>query len=489
MTHLSRRQFLKSTLVVAAGASRPLWAQQAPAALPPGSPNAKLGTACIAVGGRGAGHIGPAASERLGAICDVDRRALDKVLKDHPGVKAYTDYRKMFDEMSNQIDAVFVATPDHHHAPASMLALQAGKACYTEKPLTWSIQEARKLAEVTAAKKVATQMGNQGHANKGNRLIVEWIRDGALGEIKEVHTWTNRPIWPQGNLSRGQKAPVPETLDFDCWLGPAPKVDYTVVSMTPRPRKKKGKGGKEEIEQPAPEIKSPFVGFNWRGWFDYGCGAIGDMGCHSWDNVFWSLAPDYPEYVELLEIVEPGRETFAKQTKFKWVFPAKGQRAGFTAFWYSGGLKPPVPEEILNDPVYKGKPPALPGSGTIYIGTKGKMLVSGDYGDSPRLIPESAMKDFMESRQGKTSPNFIEPSPGHHAEFLMAARGEKPWNFPKSNFAEYAGPLTEVMLLGVLAEKIGKVGFKIECDPVKRIVKTKEAAALLGRRYRKGWSI
>jgi predicted dehydrogenase len=473
MSRVSRRQFIKGSLFVAtAAAAHRTWAQEAPAITSTKSPNSKLNTAVIGCGGRGGAHVGPASEENLVAVCDVNKPAMEKVREKHSSVKMYTDYRKLYDEMGKSIDAVFVATPDHNHAPASMLFLRAGKACYTEKPMTWCVGEARAMAEMAAEKKVATQMGNQGHANQGNRKIVEWIRDGAVGEVTEVHTWTNRPIWPQGPVDRGTVRPVPDTLDWDCWLGPAPKKDYTEV-------------------QDKDKWHSPIVGFKWRGWLDYGCGAIGDMGCHTWDNVFWSMQPDYPESLELLDIKDPGTETFAKQTKFKWVFPAKGNRKGFTAFWYSGGMKPEMPEELANDPSRKqgGKKPEMPGSGCMYIGTKGKLFITGDYGDSPRLIPEQKMKDFMEERKDKTSPNAIEPSPGHHKEYLMAARGEKPWNFPKSNFAEYSGPLTEVMLLGCICEKIGKVGFKIECDPVKRVVLTKEALALVNREYRSGWKL
>jgi predicted dehydrogenase len=325
------------------------------------------------------------------------------------------------------------------------------------------VAEARALAEMTAKKKVATQMGNQGHANGGNRKIVEWIRDGAIGDVVEVHSWTNRPIWPQGVTERPPSKPVPAHLDWDCWVGPAPFRDF----------------------------HDGLHGFSWRGWLDFGCGAIGDMGCHTWDNVYWAMAPDYPSSLELLEINgSGGKETFAKQTKFKWVFPAKGKRPGFIAYWYSGGLKPETPEEVKTmKPAKEGEEPKLPDTGNLYIGTKGKLLVSGDYGDSCRLLPEETHRAWMETRKGKTSPNKIEASPGHHEEFLMAARGDKPWNFPKSNFAEYAGPLTEVMLLGAILEKIGQVGYKIECDPVKRKVLTKEARAMVARAYRKGWML
>lgn len=483
MREFSRRQFLKHTALATGSLAlgRMLRAQQAPAALETAAPNSKLAFACVGVGGRGGAHVPVAAGEKLVAICDVSQGTLDKVAAAHPGVKAFTDYRKMFDEMMKDIDAVFVATPDHHHACASMVAIKAGKHCYTEKPLTWSIQEARALALATAEKKVATQMGNQGHANKGNRLIVQWIRDGALGTVKEVHTWTNRPVWPQGIKQRPPTAPVPAGLDWDCWIGPAPFREY----------------------------HDGLHGFKWRGWLDFGCGAIGDMGCHSWDNVFWAMQPDYPTSVELLEIQGPGgKETFPSKSKFRWNFPAKGHRPGFVAYWYSGGLKPPVPEEMRVEapaqPPAEAKPkengqgknnkpaddkPKLPGSGTLYIGTKGKMLVTGDYGDSPRLIPEPAMQAYLAEHKDKISPNAVEPSPGHHQEFLMAARGEKPWNFPKSNFADYAGPLTEVMLLGAIVEKIGQVGFKLECNPVKREVKTKQALPYLHRQYRQGWPL
>ncbi len=471
MSRLSRRRLLQVPAVAAAacvlGRDRRLFGQ-APAVLRTRSPNSKLNTACVAVGGRGGAHVGPASSEQIIAICDVDEgrlkkceEGLKKGNKIPKGVKCYTDYRKLFDELGKELDAVFVATPDHNHAAASLLALKNGIACYTEKPCAWSVAEAKALAEAAAKAKVATQMGNQGHAGGGIRKVVEWIRDGAIGEVKEVYTWTNRPIWPQGITQRPESKPVPKGLDWENWIGPAPFRDY----------------------------HDGLHSFAWRGWQDFGCGAIGDMGCHTWDNVFWSMNADWPTAIELLEINGPGgRETFPKQSNFKWEFPARGGRAAFTAYWMSGGLRPPVPEEMLNDPTRKGKKVEMPKSGNLYIGSKGKLLVAGDYADSPRLIPETSMKAWQEERKGKTSSNAIEGSPGHHKEFLMAAKGEKPWDFPKSNFT-YAGPLTEVMLLGAIAEKIGKIGFRIECDAEKRVVKTADAAALVGREYRKGWSL
>jgi predicted dehydrogenase len=456
MSVLSRRRFLSGAGGAVAAAAVGPYIVRAQAVTQP----QKVRMAFVGTGGRGGSHLGLGDREVCVAYCDVDqgRWPKGKTGPRWPNAKGYTDWRKMFDNHEKEIDAVVVATPDHTHAPASMRAIKAGKHCYTEKPLTWSVDEARALAEATARHKVATQMGNQGHANQGNRLVVEWVRAGAIGDVKEIHTWTNRPVWPQGIASRPASEPVPQGLDWDCWIGAAPFRDYH-------------KG---------------LHSFAWRGWFDFGCGAIGDMGCHTWDNVFWAMDPDYPSSVELLEIIGKTKETFASKTHFKWEFPAKGARPAFTAHWYSGGLKPAAPDAYVNDPFRKdksGKLAGLPGSGSIYIGAKGVMLVSGDYGDSPRLVPESTMKEYQ-----RPDPS-IPRSPGHTAEWLMACRGEKPWDYPGSNFARYAGPLTEVMLLGAICERIGEVGFRIECDPVNRIIKTREALALAGRENRKGWTV
>jgi len=442
-SRITRRTFLKGSTATAAA----LFA--GPRILSAANPNSMLGYAFVATGGRGGGHLG-LANNRDGicvAYCDVDKRRWGKMPQRWPNAKAYTDYRKMLEKHEKEIDAVTVATPDHNHAPASAMALRMGKHVYCEKPLTWSIEEARVLAELAAANKLATQMGNQGHANEGNRLVVEWVQSGMLGDIKEVHTWTNRPIWPQGITKRPPSKQPPSDLDWDCWIGPAPYREY----------------------------HDGLHGFAWRGWFDFGCGAVGDMGCHTWDCVNWAMAPDYPTSVELVKIEGSGYpETFPRRSHFKWEFPAKGDRAAFTAHWYAGGLKPPAPPEL------EGK--KLTGSGSLFFGTKAVLYVRGDYGGSPRIVPESKMKDI-----GRP-PRKLERSPGHHREWVMACKGEKPWNFPKSNFT-YAGPMTELMLLGCLPIRLNEVGLKIECDPVKRTIKTKRALALRGRKYRKGWRL
>ncbi|MCD6304216.1 MAG: Gfo/Idh/MocA family oxidoreductase [Planctomycetes bacterium] len=443
---ISRRRFLKGV----AGTGAALFC--APRILSAASPNELIHYAFIATSGRGRAHIG-LADNKTGicvAYCDVDEKHWGKLPQQWPKAKAFTDYRKMFDKCAKDIDAVTVATPDHNHATASLMAMKLGKHVYCEKPLTWSIHEAREMARLCAEKKLATQMGNQGHANEGNRLIVEWVRSGMLGDITEVHTWTNRPIWPQGITKRPPSKPVPAGLNWDAWIGPAPFRKY----------------------------HDGLHNFKWRGWFDFGCGAVGDMGCHTWDSVNWSLQPDYPTSVELVEIQGDGYpETYPKKSHFKWIFPAKGKRKGFVAHWYAGGLKPPIPEGTGIE--------KLPGSGNLYIGTKAVLFVRGDYGQSPRIVPESKMKEI-----GKP-PRMLERSPGHHAEWVMAVKGEKPWDYPKSNFL-YAGPMTELMLLGCVAIKLNEVGRKIECDPTGRKILSKlpaVAAAMVERTPRKGWEV
>jgi predicted dehydrogenase len=289
-----------------------------------------------------------------------------------------------------------------------------------------------------------------------NRRIVEYIRAGVIGDVKEVYTWTNRPVWPQGDLKR-EAATMPAGMNWDAWIGPAPMRDYH-KNLHP---------------------------FGWRGWFEFGCGAVGDMGCHTWDNVFWAMQPDYPSQVELLEIEGKGAETFPSKSHFKWTFPAKGNRPGFVGHWYSGGMKP----NALLEEHYKagrftenGKPAGYTNSGSIYVGSKGQLVTFGDYGSAPQVFPEELGKDLKVEAS-------IPRSPGHYDEWVMAIKGEKPWNFPGSNFADYAAPITEVMLVGAIAEKIGEVGLKIDCDAEKREIITPRAAAYRGREYRKGWEL
>jgi hypothetical protein len=382
--------------------------------------------------------------------------------KKHPEAKIYTDWRKIFDNHKD-LNLVHVATPDHTHFPAAYSAIMRGYPCYCEKPLTHSIWEARTLAEVTKQKKVPTQMGNMGHANQGNRRIVEWVRSGAIGTIKEIHTWTNRPIWPQGKMGPFKTAEPPAGFNWDAWIGVAPMKPYFVKD----------------------DGKSPVHPFAWRGWFDYGCGAVGDMGCHTWDSLWWSMDPRAPLSAEPIKVVDLGTDTFPKQMIVKWEFGPSAadsvfKRPEFTAYWYEGGLKPDVPEEITNDPTREKK--VLPNSGNLYIGTKGKILVEGDYGDSPKLIPQAKMDEFKAGDMQKIEK--IPASPGHRDELLKAIRGEEAWDFPKSNFM-YAGPLVEAMNLANVSVRVGK---KLTWDPKNlKCPGCPEADPLIKREYRKGW--
>ncbi|MBM4019082.1 MAG: Gfo/Idh/MocA family oxidoreductase [Planctomycetes bacterium] len=463
MNRITRRGLLKGA---AAGAGLVVLAH--PQSARAYAQNAKVRFANVGVGGRGNGHLAPASGEELVAICDADRGTIEKVGAKHPGAKRFDDWRKLLDEMAAKIDGVFVATPDHTHFPAAYTAVKLGKHCYCEKPLTHGIWEARALAELVRQKKVATQMGNQHHANEGNRLVVEWVRAGALGTVTEIHSWTNRPIWPQGRERPSYTDPVPATLNWDSWLGVAPQRPYVAAWR--------------EAEY-AKERKDVYHPFSWRGWYDFGCGAVGDMGCHTWDNVWWAMDPRAPLSCEPVKVVGKSREMFPRQMIVKWEFGPSAadspyKRPGFVAYWYEGGLMPPVPEEIISDPTRQKK--ELPKSGCLFVGTKGKLLSSGDYSESVRIIPESKMDEFKQHMPEKTIPR----SPGHHQEFIMACRGEKPWDYPASNFT-YGGPLVEAMNLANIAARLGK---KIAWDPVgMKCPGTPEADALIKREYRKGF--
>jgi len=428
--------------------------------------NAKLNVALIGVGGQAAAGHRMAAAENVVAMCDADADRMTAFAGQQPQAKTYTDWRKLYDNHKD-LNMVFVAVPDHTHFPASYSAVVRGAACYCEKPLTHSVWEARKLAELTREKKVPTQMGNQGHANEQIRRIVEWVRSGVIGEIKEVHTWTNRPgrYWTQGRIGPFKSAAAPANLNWDAWLGVGPKREYLVDAA-----------GKSALQ--------PII---WRGWFDYGCGAIGDMGCHTWDCVWWSLDPVAPLTIEPIKVVELGTDTFPKQMMVKWEFgpSADGKRPAFTAYWYEGGLKPEVPDEIKNDPALPANKRDIGGSGSIFIGTKGKIITEGDISENPRLIPTARMNEFKTNEFPKIEK--IAKSPGHREELLMAARGEQPWDFPKSNFT-YAGPLVEAMQLANAAARLGK---KLTWDPKNlKCPSTPEADALIRPAYRKEfWDI
>jgi len=376
--------------------------------------------------------------------CDVDSSHWGEAKKRWPDAKGYQDYREMIDKEGKNFDAAVVGIPDHHHYPATILCMKAGKATYTQKPLTHTVWEARQLGLAYKKYKVATQMGNQGHGGEGWRLVYEWVRSGALGTIKEVHSWTNRPIWPQGIDRPKGEDPVPSDLNWDCWVGPAPM----------RPFK-----------------KDTYHPFKWRGWWDFGAGALGDMAAHTMDGMFWALDAFDPVSAEPVAMADMNGETFPKSGVMKWHFAAKGDRPAFDGFWYEGGLKPQRPAELESTR-------KLPETGNLFIGTKATIMVSGDYGDSPRIIPETKMKEI-----GKP-PKMLERSPGNYVEFVMAAKGEKPLDYCKANFS-YAGPMVECMLLGNIAMRMGR---KLEWDAANlKVTNVPEANKFVNKEYRDGW--
>jgi len=446
---IHRRKFVKT----AAAASGIILLRSASAYTYAANESVNLGM--IGTGGMGHGNrlwFKRLPGNNIVALCDADRHTVEAAVKDHPGAKTYVDYRKMLQEHKN-LDAVMVSTPDHHHYPASMLAIKLGKGVCTEKPLTHSVWEARQLALAAAKHKVATQMDNEAHASEGLRRCVEWVQSGVIGKVRQVHIWTDRPIWPQGIAQRPPSKPVPPHVEWDLWLGPAPYREYH-------------------------DHLHPFA---WRGWWDFGTGALGDMGCHFWDSAVWGLKLGHPDTVEAIHEGN-STETGPHWSVVTYQFPARGDLPPVTVKWWDGrkprkGSDGQVKYEIPNLP----PPPAdleadrkLPSNGSMFIGSSGTILVID--ASSPRLVPESKMKDF------KQPEPFVPRVKDHKIEWLEAIKGGKP---ASSNFTDYSSHLAEVVLLGNVAIRTGK---KIEWDGENLKAKNcPEAAQYVRREYRKGW--
>ena len=444
-SRISRRDFMGAAAAVAAFTIVPRHVLGGPRQIPPSE---KLNIAGIGVGGQGGGDINAVSSQNIVALCDVDWRHAAGTFRRHPNASKYKDFREMLDKEDKNIDAVVVATPDHVHAVASIAAIKRGKHVYCEKPLTHSVYEARMVAEAAREHKVATQMGNQGQASEGTRLMCENIWGGAIGPVREVHVWTDRPLrglsdvyWPQGVGRPEETPPVPDKLDWDLWLGPAPERPY----------------------HPA------YVPFKWRGWWDFGTGALGDIGCHSIDPIWRALKLDYPLSVEA-SCTLVNNETYPVASMVTYRFGARGDMPPVKMTWYDGGLRPPRPEELGDNQQFGT-------NGTLFVGDKGKMF-------GYTIIPESRRKEF-----GK-APKVLERSPGHHQEWIDACKGGKPAG---SNF-DHAGPLAEAVLLGNVAlrpamkEKLTRVSLLWDSKNFK-ITNVPEANQFLHNEYRQGWSL
>jgi predicted dehydrogenase len=439
---IDRRTFLGQSAAVAAGTSL----LGAPAVLPARA-SEKLGIAVIGCGGQGSGNPGVAANERLVALVDVDEKKLGEAVKRVEGkVKqppTYHDYRKMFDDKHKEIDAVLIATPDHHHAPAAIRAIQLGKHVFVEKPMAYCLYEARKMAEGARKHKVATQMGNQGHSGEGYRLLCEYVWAGAIGAVKETHSLMDRSFGGTGGRPKGKD--TPKGLHWDEWLGPAETRDYH-DGLHP---------------------------FSWRSWTFFGTGTLGDMGCHVLDGVFWALKLGEAKKYTIECVSQKGgsKEMFPQDNHLRWSFGKRGDMPAVTINSYDREWPKEIKELLKKYEVKLG-------GGTVYVGEKG-VMVTGTYGDNPRILPPEKHKEF-----GKPKRVLDRSKHGPMGDFLAACKG----GAAASSSFDYSGPFTEFVLTGVLASRAG-AGKKIEWDVEKLLCTSHDLKHLIKREYRKGWEV
>ena len=422
------------------------------------SPNERLRFACIGIGGKGGSdsdHVGEIGD--MVAICDIDSDRLDKKSKQFPGAKTYSDFRKLLEEMAPKIDAVVVSTPDHTHAAAAVMAMRLGKPVYCQKPLAHSVYEARLMRETAAERKVATQMGNQGTSNPGFREGIELIRSGTIGPIQEVHVWTNRPFkyWKQAPdiVTRPEEKPVPKHVAWDLFLGPAPERPYHPV----------------------------YHPHNWRGFWDFGTGAMGDMACHTANLAFMSLRLGLPTRVSAIS-GEVNPETYPAWATITYEFPARGDLPPVKLTWYEGAKdgKRHLPAAEL----FQGKVPT--DSGSLLVGSKGSIFSPSDYGSEQEVLtadkseekPTELTKDQRKKRNGNSDKS-------HKEEWVRAIRENDP-KIAWSNFA-YAGTLTEAMLLGNVSVRLGA---PIEFDAASgRVTNYPDAARYIKPEFRSGYEL
>ncbi len=451
---IPRRQFLQTS----SGAVAAWWVSGAAQTVLSKSPNEKVNVACIGcgVGGQGERDLNQAIKfANLVAICDIDDERLGPVAVNYPKAKSFNDYRKMLDEMAGQIDAVVVSTPDHHHAPAGLRAMRMGKHIYCQKPLTHTVSEARLMRQAARENNLMTQMGNQGTAEDGFRAGVELIQASAIGPIREVHAWTNRPFkyWKQAPdivVRPTETPPVPEHVHWDLFLGPAPVRPYNPV----------------------------YHPFSWRGWWDFGTGSLGDMACHTTNLAFMGLKLGLPERVSA-ESGEINPETYPAWATIVYEFPEREGLPPVKLTWYEGAkdgkLNLPSP-----DLLYGQQPPA---SGMVFIGEKGAILTPDDYGAEQMLLPKDQFTGFQ--RPPKTLPRLgpSSASDTHMKEWITAIHGGPK---PMSNF-DYAATMTEAMLLGNVAVRSGKA-FDYDGQSG-NVTNSPEAAALIDSVHRAGWEV
>ncbi|MEY4565429.1 MAG: Inositol 2-dehydrogenase [Planctomycetota bacterium] len=448
---LSRRRFLAQSMGVAAGvAATSAMASTAYAYSRILGANDRLDIGAIGVGGRGAGDLDAVSSENIVAVCDVDTNTVGAAGNRFTGAKQFFDYRELLEQ--TKLDAVVIGTPDHHHAPATVRALRRGLHVYCEKPLTHTVEEARIVAALAKEKGLATQMGTQNHEHPGYLRLIELLQKNVIGSVHTVHVITDRPgkWWPQGVALPTDKPAIPGNLKWDLWLGPAPERNY----------------------------HSAFAPFRWRGWWDYGCGAVGDMAIHLMDPAFWGLKLGGQVTVSS-EGPAPDAYCGPKWMHTKFQFGQRGELPPVEVHWYEGETTPPSDIAAL-----------LPMNGSLFVGERGMIAIAHD--GFPKLLPADKFDGF------KVPEPYLPASPGHHRQWIDAAKG----NGKASSSFDYAGPFTEVVLLGNIAYR---TGLTIVYDPDKgRVREAKPTQAtppaianravdaaneLLAKEYRKGWEV
>lgn len=469
-THPNRRAFLKRATLTAGALSA--------ARFFPGpnllgaSAGDKLNCVMIGCGGRGMSHVSAAIKENIVAIVDVNekrhpvvRKALQDKQANADKLQVFTDYRKMFDRIGKQVDAVFIATPNHQHALPAMIAMQLGKAVYCEKPVCHDIAEARALRAMARQYKVTTQMGNQGHCEDGYRRLCEYIQAGAIGKVTETHSWTDRANGGVG--PRPPVQPVPEGLHWDEWIGPAPYRDFH-----------------DDIHP-----------HEWHGWYDFGNGSIGNMGCHILDGAFWALKLEHPTRIEVEEIRGGSDERYPTGSRIRWDFPARGDMPAAKVYWYEGLNKTTTAEPSGSLRTARGDarniPPLLAElqkkypdesfdtNGTLYVGEKG-VIYTGCYGERMHIVPMETMKETPAPAKTLPRPKNI------FADFLEACRAGKT---DTAVSFEYGTRLTEFAILGNLAQHVG-AGQPVEWDgPNMKVTNLPALNQWVKREYRKGWQV
>lgn len=421
----SRRKFIGTTATLAAGIS--IVPRHVLGGVGYKAPSDTLNIAGIGVGGMGRANLREMTSENIVALCDVDWKYAQRAFNDYPKAKKYKDYRKMLEEMGDDIDAVVIATPDHTHAVTAAESMKMGKHVYLQKPLTHSIYESRYLTELARETGVATQMGNQGHSGEGTRLFAEWIRNGEIGNPVEAHCWTNRPIWPQGLERPEEEPPVPSTLDWDLFIGPAEYRPY----------------------HPA------YTPWNWRAWWDFGTGALGDMGCHIMDPVYFALDLGHPAAFEGSSS-QVNTESAPVAEKVTYYFPEqqnleKITRPELKLTWYDGGLMPERPEGI--EP---GKIMGDGGGGAMVVGTKGTIICS-TYGRDPYIIGR-------EDNPPQSEKEIPRVETSHEMDWVRACKEPKANRVEASSHFGYSGPFNEVVVMGNLAVRLQDLKKKLDWD-------------------------